>query len=31
VKTPPLARWQGQLLGHVETDRLIAAVRDLLA
>ena len=31
VKTPPLGRWQGQLLSHVETDRLIAAVRDLLA
>jgi hypothetical protein len=31
VRTPPLGRWQGQLLDHVDEYRLIAAVRDLLA
>ena len=31
VKTPPLGRWQGQILDPVDTDRLIAALRELLA
>jgi tetratricopeptide (TPR) repeat protein len=30
VKTPPLGRSQGQVLGSVDTDRLIAAIGDLL-
>jgi hypothetical protein len=31
VKTPPLMRWQGQLIGAVDADRLIDALHDLLA
>jgi hypothetical protein len=31
VKTPPLERWQKEILGHVDADRLIAAVHHLLA